>query len=1141
MKKCSQCGASNPNEARYCMRCAAPLSGDRSREERKVVSLLFCDLVGSTRAAASNDVEDIAKIIRDYQHAARGLIERRGGAVEKFVGDGIFAVFGIPAVREDDAERAVHAALEIAEAAERLAGFDGGSLHLRCGVTTGEVLLQVGVDPASGESFVTGDVANVVSRIQEGAPVDGVVVDAATHALTERSFAYEARPPMTVKGKAEPLDLFIAHAPVGTQGEHSSRDHSAPFVGRIDELLELEGAYEEVVSSGRSSFVTIDGEAGSGKSRLLAELRSRLGSVREPPVWHVGRCLPYGDGVTYWALGELVKSSAGIRESDAPEVVRDKLAASIPPVADRASIQELVLPILGLEGLRAEREERFAAWLRFLNTLAARSPAVLVLEDIHFADESLLGFLRYVAERPQDTRFLVLATMRRELMDRHESDVPAVPAMAGLRVSLGPLSDDEIASLASELLGGVDLSSDLRELVVSRSAGNALYAGEFVRLLRDREMLQTGRRTATLVETAEVPLPGSVQALIAARLDLLALPLKAMIGDASVVGRSFWVSVVAAVSGRPREEVEGAMAELAMRGLVEPVERSTLRGQIEFRFSHILLRDVAYSQLTRRARANKHADVLHWVETGSGERVEDVAEILVYHAERALKLGPPGTPDEELRHTTIRYLRLAAERTLPLDTAGARDYLDRALALAETDDPVRADLMVLAGQAALQGNRLDDAVELLEGAIDALLRRGDPRAAVRAMMPLAFVYEHLGSARGLELADEAVALLEPLPPGPELVGALALKAATKSASGEPGEGLRCADRSLEIAAELGLEAPTMAVGFRGVARVNLGDEEGIEDLRASVQLGTERGESRDAGIAYANLTSLLLPTEGPRAAHEACVRAIEFLDERGLDELALVCRAYDLDPLLDLGRLDDLDALAGETARRAEDAHATYSLIYTRQALARASVLRGRVDDEQASWLEESARVTGAPEDMLAALSAVAIVRAAVGDAASAKALIEEICASKLIGVWNAPPRVPQLVRSAMQMGEQGLAVSLLEAFEPRHRYGYAALDASRALVLEAAGRIPEAIERYRAAVDRWRELGVVPERGLSLLGLGRTLLLEGRDGQAKDALTLAQGLLSGCGAEPALAEVTALLGQSAATVSNGTSRTPSK
>ncbi|MEJ7790741.1 MAG: adenylate/guanylate cyclase domain-containing protein [Gaiellaceae bacterium] len=704
MAICPSCGKELPGEFPFCPFCAAPLTEQPAasvREERKVVTVLFCDLVGFTAASEAADPEDVRSRIRPYHARLRREIERFGGTVEKFIGDAVMAVFGAPVAHEDDAERAVRAGLRILEAIEELNAGDAAlSLQVRVGVNTGEAVVALGARPELGEGMVTGDVVNTASRLQGAAPVNGIACSEQTFRQTERVFEYEELEPVAVKGKLEPLALFRPLQARARFGSDVTRTYATPLVGRELEKPLLIGTFERSAQQRSCQLVTVVGEPGVGKSRLCAELfayiEERPGLVR----WRQGRCLPYGEGIAFWALGEIVKAECGILESDSSEEAAAKLEQALPAEdPDRAWLQARLAPLVGAGGEPASQEESFTAWRRFCESLASERPAVLVFEDLHWADEALLSFLEHLADWSEGVPLLLLCTARPELQEGHPTWA------AGLRnaqtINLGPLSDEETARLIFTLLERAVLPVETQQALLERAGGNPLYAEEFVRLLADRDLLSGA--------LADLPFPDSVQALIAARLDTLSAERKGLLQDAAVVGKLFWAGALVEMGGREPREVEVALHELARKELVRPARTSSMEGEAEYGFWHLLVRDVCYGQIPRAARGARHRSAAAWLERKAGERVEDLADVLAHHYVQALELARAAgqsAATEELEASAIRYLALAAERALALDVERAEQSLARALALAPAGHRERPSLLERWAQAAQQQGRL---------------------------------------------------------------------------------------------------------------------------------------------------------------------------------------------------------------------------------------------------------------------------------------------------------------------------------------------------------------------------------------------------------------------------------------------------
>jgi class 3 adenylate cyclase/tetratricopeptide (TPR) repeat protein len=1115
---CPSCGKELPGEFPFCPFCAAPLAEQPSgvvQEERKVVSVLFCDLVGFTAASDAVDPEDVRARIRPYHQRLREVVERFGGTVEKFVGDAVMAVFGAPLAHEDDAERAVRAGLRILEAIEELNAQDANlSLQVRVGINTGEAVVALGAKPEEGEGIVTGDVVNTASRLQGAAPVNAVAVSEQTYRATERIFDYEPLEPVVVKGKAEPLVLYRPLAARARFGSDVTRTHATPLVGRELEKPLLIGTFERAAQQESCQLVTVVGEPGVGKSRLCMELFShveeRPGLVR----WRQGRCLPYGEGIAFWALGEIVKAECGILESDSQDDVLAKLERTLPEdVQDRPWLLARLGPLVRLISEPAAQEESFTAWRRFLEGLAADGPAVLVFEDLHWADPALLAFLEHLADWAEGVPLLVLCTARPELHERHPTWA------AGLRnattINLAPLSDEETARLVATLLQRAVLPVETQQALLERAGGNPLYAEEFVRLLADRGDLG-----------AETGLPDSVQALIAARLDTLTPERKGLLQDASVVGKVFWAGALAQMGGRDLAGVEQALHELARKDLVRPARTSSMAGEAEYGFWHALVRDVAYAQIPRAGRAERHQQAAAWIEQKTGERAEDLADLLAHHYLSALELtqATGGEVPAELREQAVRYLGLAGERALGLDIDQAERSLSRALELAEDDDPQRSRLLERWAQAAREQGRLREAREALEQALTGHRRSGDRLAAGRTLTRLESVLSRLGDPRRDETLAEALRLLEAEPPGPELVEAYARQAGLHLVSAAWEETVAAAEKSFALAAQLDLPQPVDALGYRGSARASLGEPEGIGEMRQALNLAIEQGEGRIAAVLYNNLSVQVWLYEGPQAGLDLCREGIDFCERRGL-RLWAETLAGGLTPLLaELGQTEQaLDEAAAQADRLEQTGD--FNFVEPRGLQLRLLTEQGRHDQAPSPEpMLETARDSGQPPLMAMAVAAAAQLLQAQAQPEQARLLLQEldqIPASRTDPVYAIV--LPGLVRTALALDDPDLAASLtngVPALTPLHQH---ALTSSQAQLAEAKGNHAEATALYADAAQHWHQFGNKPEHAYALLGQGRTLTALG-DPSAEQPLRLARELFALMGYQPALAQTEKLI-----------------
>jgi class 3 adenylate cyclase len=1118
---CPACGKELPGEFPFCPFCGAPLAETAPvLEERKVVSVLFCDLVGFTAASELVDPEDVRARLRPYHARLRSEIERYGGTVEKFVGDAVMAVFGAPVAHEDDAERAVSAGLTILDAIAELNEAEPQlDLQVRVGINTGEAVVARGARPERGEGIVTGDVVNTAARIESAAPVNGVAASEQTYRSTSRVFEYEPLPSVSVKGKAEPLSLWQAKAARARFGSEISDQFKTPFVGRELEKPLLIGTFERAAQQGAPQLVTVVGEPGVGKTRLVAELFAYLETKPELTRWRQGRCLPYGEGITFWALAEIVKAEAGILESDSAQVAAAKLEEAVSPAEPEPEwLLQRLAPLVGVEAASpAEREELFTAWRRFLEGLAAVRPTVLVFEDLHWADEALLAFLEHLAEWSQGVPLLVLCTARPELYERR-------PGWgAGLRnattINLAPLSDPETAELVSSLITTPVVSEDLEQAILERAGGNPLYAEEFVRLLQDRDLAAD-----------QIMLPETVQALVAARLDTLSPERKSLLQDAAVLGKVFWAGALAEIGGRDSRKVELALHELARKELVRPSRTSSMGGESEYSFWHLLVRDVTYSQIPRADRARRHRAAAAWIERQGSERIEDLAELLAHHYLQALELAAAagdGTQAAELTAPARRFLALAGERALGLDTAQAEARLARALELTPADDPERPDLLVRWADVALQAGRPREAAEALDEALAALRARGETEPVALAQLLRSRIAFSLGEGGRVGLVAEAVDLLEQEPPGPALVTAHAELAATHFLAGDYAEAIAAADRALALAKTLGLPEPARALHYRGNARAQLGDADGLAEMERALALLLEQGAGQDAASLQNDLAIVRYPLEGPVRSLAAFEQALAFCDQRGLSYVAAHIEADCPGLLVELGRPEQALERAHRLTVTLEASGATHPLAWMRAFELATHLARGEAEAAGiADWLVATVQTETAPAAIVEVHAAAATARLAAGLYEEARALLAEI--AQTAGARETPyyaRQLPAMVRTALAAGDPALAKRLADPLEPRYPLNEHALCAARAQLAEAAGEHADAATLYAEAARRWREFGNVPEQAHALLGQGRCLAELGKP-DAEAPLREARERFSSIGYKPALAETETLLAQ---------------
>ncbi len=813
------------------------------RRERKVVTVLFADLVGFTSQAEQLDPEDVEAMVRPYHERLRRELERHGGTVEKFIGDAVMAVFGAPVAHEDDPERGVRAALAIRDWAR-----EEDVVQVRIAVNTGEALINFGARPEVGEWMVAGDVVNTTARMQSAAPVNGVVVSEATRRATSGSIDYVEREPVTAKGKGEPVPVWEAVEARAAFGVDVRQVGGAALVGRAHELETLAAALERAERERVPQLVTLVGVPGIGKSRLVFELFERVEAATELVYWRQGRSLPYGEGASFWALGALVKAHAGILENDddaaSAAKLSDVVGFALRDPSEAKWVEEHLRRLIGLAGGDArtgdDQSESFAAWRRFFEALAEERPVVLVFEDLQWADDSLLAFVDHLVEWAADVPLLVVVTARPEFLARRPDWGGGKPN--ALTVSLSPLTEQQTTQLIHALLERDNLPADVETALVERAAGNPLYAEEFVRLAADQ------------LSGEELSLPESVQGIIAARLDGLPAEEKGVLQDAAVVGKVFWPAAVAAIAGGNGVALDERLHQVVRKEFVRRERRSSIAGAAEFAFRHALVRDVAYGQIPRAERADKHERAAEWIE--SLGRSEDHAELLAHHYVSAVELSRlAGAASDELAVRARRALREAGDRALALYAyaAAARHY-ERATEIAADPDPDRPRALLRHGQA-LKALGDERRFELLEEAHDAQLAAGDEEGAVEADLALMESWWSRGDDdRCVEHLNRAAALVHEREPTVAKARATAELARFRMMFGHSEESLRLAQEGLELAKATGLpELEARNLITIGTVRSHDNDLGGLQELKRGIEIAREAGAIRDLARGLANL------------------------------------------------------------------------------------------------------------------------------------------------------------------------------------------------------------------------------------------------------------------------------------------------
>jgi class 3 adenylate cyclase/tetratricopeptide (TPR) repeat protein len=883
MPVCGSCGTENPDIARFCLACGSPLQAAApAHEVRKIVTIVFSDLKGSTALGEQLDSESLREVMTRYFDAMRAELERHGGVIEKFIGDAIMAVFGLPKLHEDDALRAVRAAAAMQRAQEvlndELERRWGVRLTVRTGVNTGEV---VSGDPTGGQRLVTGDAVNVAARLEQAAGAQEVLLGDLTYRLVRDYVDVEAVEPLALKGKAERVPAYRL---VGVrEGAERPRRLDAPMVGRDTEVAALRSALAAARRARACQLVTVVGEAGVGKTRLIDEF---LSTVEDEASITRGRCLPYGDGITYWPLAEAVRSAAGIGERDSADEARGKLTA----LAGDGEIAARVASAIGLSQASYPGEELAWGARRLFEVLAAQRPLVVLFDDVHWAEPTFLELVEHLVAATHDAPLLLVATSRFELLER----LPEWSAGRGMqRIELSRLSEEETTAVAEHLLGQAGLDERIRARIVEAAEGNPLFVEQLLSMLVDEGRIQhvdgAWRPTATLDELA---VPPTIQALLASRLDGLEPDERAVIEPASVVGQVFAVDAVRHLAPeRVRPELPLHLSELTVKQLVAPDTRSE---HDAYRFHHILIRDTAYEGILKRARATFHEEFVRWADGVNREGATEYEEILGYHLEQAYRylseLGPLDDHGRALGIDGSRRLAAAGRRAFARgDAPAAASLLQRAAALLADDDPARVELLPEVGEALLQAGRFEDAGATLEEAIARAERADASRALAHASLVRLLVRLRAGDPeRWREEAGESIARALAIFESAEDHGGLAkcwrLLAWTHGTSLQFGKAANASERAIEHARLAGDPRQLKLAATAYAAAAAFGPTP-VADVvaRCEEMVRLVAGDRQSEATVTAFQGSMLALQGSFDQARSLASRALTMLDELGLD------------------------------------------------------------------------------------------------------------------------------------------------------------------------------------------------------------------------------------------------------------------
>jgi class 3 adenylate cyclase/tetratricopeptide (TPR) repeat protein len=1088
MLTCPSCGQENPEGFRFCGACATSLEleAPKRREERKVLTVLFCDLVGSTAQAERLDPEDVRALLSRYHERVRAELERRGGTVEKFIGDAVMALFGAPAAHEDDPERAVRAALAV-----RAWAGEESDLQVRIGITTGEALVALNTRPELGEGMAAGDVVNTAARLQAAAQVDGILVDDTTFRATERVIEYAPAEPVDAKGKQQPVAAWEVIQARSRFGVDVRQIGTTALVGRERERTVLTEALARVKEERSPQLVTLVGVPGIGKSRLVWELFGHIEAGSELVTWRQGRSLPYGEGVAFWALGEIVKAQAGILETDAEADAAAKLGrAARTLVADdreAAWVERHLRPLVGLESGAdpgGDRGEAFAAWRRFLEALGEQRPLVLVFEDLHFADDGLLDFVDHLADWASGVPLLIVGTARPELLTRR-------PAWGGgkpnaVTISLSPLSDDETASLVRSLLERSVLDVELQQTLLERAGGNPLYAEEFARLVT------AGREPAELPET--------VQGIVAARLDLLLIDEKRLVQDASVVGKVFWLGALASMDGSDRRTLEQRLHALERQEFLRRERAPSVAGETEYAFRHILVRDVAYGQIPRAERVEKHRLAAEWIE--SLGRPEDHAEMLAHHYLTALELAAAtGAETTRFVERARAALRDAGDRALALHAhPSAIRFYEGAIELWPEYDAELPELLLSFGRAlATAGDERADGA--LQRGRDALIAVGAGARAAEACALLAELWWHRGRReRSSQHLEQARRLVDAEGASSSKAWVLSQVSRYLMLAGENESAVRVGREALAMAEVLALdEVRAHVLNNIGSARCSAGDFGGIDDLERSVEIANAIN-SPDLGRAYSNLAVSLWHLGHIRRSFEGRYDGIQAAERFGNRNLARFSAAALSMSECALGNWDQYLAKARSFLEESERLGGSYLDANLCSALAVIAAARGEDADALATAQRalELAREVGGPQVVCPVLAEVALVEVELGKLDAARSHAVE-CLGGGSYVYAGQDPESSLALVASQLGIERQLRTIAEAAPAEDRWA----PPMRALL----------DGEYLAAAEMYGEMGLRPLEAHARLRAAEQLRAEGRPAEADEQLDRALAFWRSVGA----------------------------
>jgi class 3 adenylate cyclase/tetratricopeptide (TPR) repeat protein len=1135
---CPSCGTPYEPGERFCGECGAQLNAETPADlglspratapaaERRLVSVLFADLVGFTTSSEGRDAEETRELLSRYFETARTIVERYGGTVEKFIGDAVMAVWGTPVAQEDDAERAVRAALDLVGAVIEL----DPALQARAGVLTGEAAVTLG---AEGQGMVAGDLVNTASRIQSAAEPGTVLVGETTKRASEAAVAYEEAGERELKGKTAPVPVWRALRVVaGARGSMRSTGLEAPFVGRGRELRLVKEVFHASADERRAQLVSVVGIAGIGKTRLSWEFEKYLDGLAKDTWWHRGRCLSYGEGVAYWALAEMVRMRCEIVEEEEPASALGKLhgavAEYIPDEDERRWVGPRLAHLLGLEeGTPGDQENLFSAWRILFERLAERDPVVLVFEDMQWADEGLLDFIEYLLDWSRSHPIFVLALARPELAEKRPSWGAGKRSFTSLY--LEPLPPDAMEELLVRLVPG--LPDDLRGRILERAEGVPLYAVETVRMLLDRGLLtQEGNiyRPSGPVETLEVP--ETLHALVAARLDSLTADERRLVQDGSVLGKTFTKQGLAALTQSSESEVEPLLAALVRKEVlsIQADPRSPERGQ--YAFLQDIVKRVAYETLSKKERKARHLAAATFLASIGGAEEDEIAEVVAAHYLDAHAAVPDAPDAGEIKEQARTMLVRAAERAASL---GANVEAQRAFVRAAelSDDPtVEAELHERAGLMAHTGGRPEEAIALFERSIALFEAHGATHPVARVSARLAETTWASGRhEQALAVMNRSYEVLASEEPDEDLAALAAQLGRFTFFGGDAELGLQRVEAALDIAEALLLpEVLAQALNTKAIIMLSAGrKQEGLALLRYSLDVALEHDRPSAALRGYFNLADSLGQVDRYEDAGQVVRDGLAFARRVGnrIQEWNFLGQLY---PMFALGEWDEAMTMISELPEDrwadARQAHSTVAVVGARVETSRGRIEEAHLIVRRCTELENSAD----HQERAAYRCATANLLLVRGSAAEALAAAEEAFAVReLLGMSTEPVKEAFVtaVEAALELGDLAKADELLAVVEklpvgrlPQFLRAHASR--FRARIAGLRDDPAEAERQFKRATGLFREIVFPFFLAVTLLEQGEWLAAAKRTAEAEPPLVEASEIFGRLEAAPWLERV---------------------